>query len=145
ESDVKPQRKIDLAHYIKFRAEEQRDWYRARGARFGKLDARWRAVSVTLAVISIVISIVGSTLKAPAITAIVPIVTTAMAALTSYVIAMRLHSTALIYNVTAFQLGRLLSRPRDASFAVNCEAILLAANTAWMAEWSKKGNEVPTT
>lgn len=140
DSDAKPQRKIDLAHYVKFRAEQQRDWLQVNGKKLNDQDVTWRWVSISLALISIAISALGSTLKLPGIIALVPIVTTAIASMTSYVVAMRFRATALLYNATAFQLNRLLANPRDASFPDKCESILLASNQSWMAEWSKQAD-----
>lgn len=138
DSDTKPQRKIDRAHYVKFRTEQQRDWFEANGQKLAKQDSAWRWVSIGLALISIAISLLGSALTNQSITALVPIVTTALASLTSYVVAMRFRSTASLYTATAFQLNQLLRRTSDPAFVDKCEAILLASNQSWMAEWSKQ-------
>ncbi len=140
--DATPQRKIELAHYIKFRTEDQRDFFQKTAKKLNDQDSKWRGRSMGLALLSIAVSALGSTLKLPAVTAFVPIVTTAIASLTSYVFAMRLHATASLYNAAAFQLDRLLARSRDGSFPDKCEAILLATNQAWMAEWSKQTDDV---
>jgi Zn-dependent protease with chaperone function len=140
-----PRTTISDADYLQKRVVGQMKWYNEKSDTFAAMTKRLRVIELILAAAATLItaiagiagkSILGIPFDAAAFTAVL---TTLAGAVLAHVEASRYDFLVMAYRATARRLEDRRNRSQQpwSDFVNDCENILSAENTSWIAKWTK--------
>jgi hypothetical protein len=142
-----PRAALSEADYVAQRVQNQIGWFIPKAARYKTVATRLRRLEFGLALAATVITaaagIVGKTPPLWGMTfdlaALTAVLTTIASAVLAHVEASRFDFLAMTYLATSRRLQDRLDRGQTpwSTFVTDCENILAAENTSWIAKWTK--------
>ena len=140
-----PRQTISDADYLQQRVARQMTWYDQKADTYAVNVKRLRVIELILAAAATLITAVAgvtgkSTLGLPFdAAALTAVFTTLAGAVLAHVEASRYDFLVMAYRATARRLEDRRNRPQQpwSDFVNDCENILAAENTSWIAKWTK--------
>lgn len=144
-----PRSPMSVDEYVRHRLNEQMTYYRAKAGRHRDVVGRVRAATLLLGALAVALGVLGSRgVPAGVWLAVITAVTTSLAA---YLYARRLQYLVVSFLAAARGLEALraawdISGRTDADtdernqLILDCEKILSAENSSWIAEWGRKNS-----
>lgn len=130
---------LDLNSYIKYRLEDQVEFYKKSIKNLNTKRTKWKIISISISIFAGVIGLLGTTYNI--LLLIVPLITTITSATILYLQMKRIDSLIPIYQNTLTKLAYNLTRNMDISkidpiaFVKSCEDIMANENNLWKIEF----------
>ncbi len=139
-----PRTALSEADYIAKRITGQIGWYQKKAIHYRKITTALRLTELVLAALATLVTAVASVgktvLGAPFdFAAATAVLTTVAGAVLAHIEASRFDFLVVTYLATARRLEDRINRPHQpwSDFVNDCENVLSAENTSWIAKWTK--------